>query len=121
MPSGLRVFFTMSADRVDVSQQSGSAVAVLMRDPEAPRKQAANSRRIDRLKDQVYREMLRLEANRPGSEMALALVLLRAAVQRGRSVAEDQEFQRWVNEVCSLGLKMIERSLNENRTCPHAE
>src|SRR6185437_14397830 len=72
----------------------------------------ASSRRINRLKDEVYREMLRLESNRPGAEMGLALALLRAVVQRDSS-SEDAQFPQWLIEVCPLGLKMIEASLNE--------
>lgn len=79
----------------------------------------ASARRTNRLKDEVYREMLRLESNRPGSEMGLALALLRAALQRD-SLADDMSFQQWLNEVCTLGLKMIEASLNERAHCASA-
>ncbi len=36
--------------------------------------------RGNRLKDEVYRQMFRLEESRPGAEMGLALALLRAWV-----------------------------------------
>ncbi len=64
--------------------------------------------------------MLRLESNCPGSEMGLALALLRAALQRD-SFCEDAQFQQWLTEVCTLGLKMIETSLKECASCVNAE
>jgi hypothetical protein len=86
----------------------------------APSPAAASSRRINRLKDEVYREMLLLESNRPGSEMGLALTLLRAVVRRD-SLPMDPQFQQWLSEVCSLGLKMIEASLDAGGSCASAE
>jgi hypothetical protein len=73
----------------------------------------ASLRRVNRLKDEVYREMLRLESNCPGAEMGLALALLRAALQRD-SFGEDVQFQQWLTGVCALGLKMIVDSLNSS-------
>lgn len=65
----------------------------------------------NRFKDEVYREMFLLESHRPGSEMGLALALLRAVVQD--SLGRQREFQRWVKAVCPIGLRMIEASLVE--------
>jgi hypothetical protein len=62
------------------------------------------------LKDEVYREMLLLESERPGSEMGLALALLRAVVQSGRA-PDPGEFGEWLRVVCPVGLKMIETAL----------
>jgi hypothetical protein len=47
------------------------------------------------------------------------LALLRAALQRD-SLSEDVQFQEWLTEVCTLGLKMIETSLNEGASCASA-
>jgi hypothetical protein len=68
------------------------------------------------LKDEVYREMLLLEVNRPGSEMGLALALLRAIVQSD-SFSEREDFDEWLKTVCPLGLQMIEVSLGEGAKC----
>jgi hypothetical protein len=67
---------------------------------------------MNRLKDEVYREMLLLEVNRPGAEMGLALALLRAVVQSG-TFSDQEDFGGWVRTVCPVGLHMIEVSLGE--------
>jgi hypothetical protein len=72
----------------------------------------SQSRRANHLKDEVYREMLRLEASRPGSEMALALALLRAIVQT-QALTEQAEYSDWLKAICPVGLRMIEISLGE--------
>jgi hypothetical protein len=71
---------------------------------------------MNRLKDEVYREMLLLEVNRPGSEMGLALALLRALVQFD-SFSDRQDFAGWLRTVCPLGLHMIETALGEGPKC----
>ncbi len=71
---------------------------------------------MNRLKDEVYREMLLLEVNRPGAEMALALALLRAVVESG-SFGDRPDYAEWLHLVCPAGLQMIEASLNEGSRC----
>ena len=73
-------------------------------------------RKMNHLKDDVYREMLLLEGNRPGAEMGLALALLRAVVQYD-SFLENEDFGGWLKTVCPLGLRMIEVSLGEGSKC----
>ena len=73
-------------------------------------------RKANRLKDEVYREMLLLESNRPGSEMGLALALLRAIVQ-SESLVHHEEFREWLKTVCPVGLDMIEASLSRGLKC----
>ena len=68
------------------------------------------------LKDEVYREMLLLEVNRPGSEMGLALALLRAVVQC-ESLSEQVEFRGWLKTICPVGVRMIEAALREGGGC----
>ena len=72
--------------------------------------------RMNRLKDDVYREMLLVETNRPGAEMGLALALLRAIAQ-SPTFADDSEFADWLKIVCPLGLRMIEEALGEPQKC----
>jgi hypothetical protein len=110
----------MAAERSSGAQRHARRSAVVPPDSAAPSPAAASSRRINRLKDEVYREMLLLESNRPGSEMGLALALLRAVVRRD-SLPMDPQFQQWLSEVCSLGLKMIEASLDAGGNCASAE
>jgi hypothetical protein len=71
---------------------------------------------MNHLKDEVYREMLLLEVNRPGSEMGLALALLRAIVQSD-FCSEYEDFGAWLKTVCPMGLRMIEASLGEGPKC----
>ena len=82
----------------------------------APISMVSQIRKMNRLKDEVYREMLLLEVNRPGSEMGLALALLRAIVQSD-SFSEHEDFGGWLKTVCPLGLRMIEVSLGEGSKC----
>ena len=71
---------------------------------------------VNRLKDEVYREMLLLEVNRPGAEMGLALALLRAVV-RSESLPDREQFGEWLKAVCPMGLRMIEVALEEGYRC----
>jgi hypothetical protein len=73
-------------------------------------------RKANHLKDEVYREMLLLEANRPGAEMGLGLALLRAIVQ-GESMSEQAEFREWLTTICPVGLRMVEVALGERCNC----
>ena len=66
--------------------------------------------RDERLKDEVYRQMYRLEAKRPGAELGLAVALLRAW-QATSSVMKGENQQEWLSKVSSIGLSLIEESL----------
>ena len=100
--------------------QTGKSLAASSSKANAVRSaHAANkfpARLVNRLKDEVYREMLLLEVNRPGAEMGLALALLRAVVEAGVPDGQE-EFQRWVRMICPVGLQMIETSLGEGAKC----
>ena len=82
----------------------------------APVSKVSQTRKMNRLKDEVYREMLLLEVNQPGAEMGLALALLRAVVQSGH-LNDQKEFGEWLRSVCPLGLHLIEASLDESSVC----
>jgi hypothetical protein len=73
-------------------------------------------RKSNRLQDEVYREMLFLEMERPGAEMGLALALLRAVVQSD-SLSHKGEFGQWLNAVCPVALHMIEGTLRQGCRC----
>jgi hypothetical protein len=66
--------------------------------------------RIEQLKDGVYRQMFRLEENRLGAEMDLALALLRAWLAAD-SEPESGEEREWLKKVSPICLQMIEESL----------
>ena len=63
--------------------------------------------RGERLKDEVYRQMFRLEAGRSGAELDLTIALLRAwlASDSGPEVSKSRE---WLKKICPLCLLMIE-------------
>ena len=82
----------------------------------APCSSDSQARRANRLKDEVYREMLLMEVHRPGAEMGLALALLRAIVQ-SESQAQQQEFRNWLKTICPVGLRMIEVALGKQCKC----
>jgi hypothetical protein len=68
-----------------------------------------NSRhnRSEHLKDEVYRQMFRLEARRPRAEMDLAIALLHAWVASGSDSRCGKERQ-WLTKICPICLTMIE-------------
>lgn len=79
------------------------------------RKSDAGLRRTNRLKDEVYRQMLLLEMKRPGAEMGLSLALLRAWVAAGGKSGSRRDW-RWLWDACPICLRMIEDSLNQGST-----
>jgi hypothetical protein len=103
--------------------RSGNRVQAMSTGSEGnpPRRIVARSRKSNRLQDAVYREMFLLESKRPGSEMGLALALLRAMVEC-EEMANREEIRAWLKTVCPHCLKMIEGALDEYArcaTCPH--
>ncbi|MGA9673539.1 MAG: hypothetical protein WBQ94_30390 [Terracidiphilus sp.] len=64
----------------------------------------------ERIKDEVYRQMFRLEESRPGAEMGLALALLRAWLAADSNPAGDEE-RDWLKQISSICLEMIEAAL----------
>jgi hypothetical protein len=66
--------------------------------------------RGERIKDEVYRQMFRLEENRPGAAMGLALALLRAWMAVD-SKPESGEERDWLKKVSPICLEMIEAAL----------
>lgn len=78
-----------------------------------------NSRpiRAERLKDEVYRQMFRLEECRPGAEMGLALALLRAWLAADFTPDRSKE-QEWLKKVSPICLQMIEHALQAGGAPP---
>jgi hypothetical protein len=81
---------------------------------------SANARRSlgERLKDEVYRQMFRLEESRPGAEMDLALVLLRAWLA-AESIPERRAEREWLKKISPICLQMIESALRANNAAVH--
>jgi cell division FtsZ-interacting protein ZapD len=80
-----------------------------------PRNAAVGSKKSSRnqgeqLKDEVYRQMFRLEESRPGAEMGLALALLHAWLAAD-SKSESGEERDWLKKVSPICLQMIETAL----------
>lgn len=76
-----------------------------------------NSRHIrsEYLKDEVYRQMFRLEAHRPGAEMDLSIALLRTWTALGAASKSSKERQ-WLEKICPICLVMIEAALQTRET-----
>jgi hypothetical protein len=73
------------------------------------------------LKDEVYRQMYRLEEGRSGAELGLALALLRAWVATN-STPEGAGNREWLSMVSPICLRMIEAALKKNApTLPYAQ
>jgi hypothetical protein len=66
----------------------------------------------NRLKDEVYRQMFRLEESRPGAEMGLALALLRAWTATDTE-SETGDEHDWLQKISPICLQMIENSLQK--------
>ena len=76
---------------------------------------------IARLKDEVYRQMYRLEEGSSGAELGLALALLRAWVATDCK-REDTGNREWLSKVSPICLQMIEAALKQNApTLPCAQ
>lgn len=73
-------------------------------------------RTADTLKDEVYRQMLRLEAGRPAAQVLLALALLHAWMTFDEQ-PPDSEPRQWLRTVCPVCLRMIEAADQANRGC----
>lgn len=84
--------------------------------PAARGRRVSQVQKLNHLKDEVYREMLLLEIERPGAEMGLALALLRAVVQSGPS-SDQGDFTDWLKSICPVGLRMIEVTLGKQCKC----
>ena len=69
----------------------------------------------ERLKDEVYRQMFRLEAGRPGAELALTIALLRGwlAADCEPEVSKSRE---WLKKICPVCLLMIEARQQTNNS-----
>ena len=61
----------------------------------------------ERLKDEVYRHMFRLEGNRPGADLDLAVALLRGWLDAD-SVRGRPAMREWLRKICPICLRMIE-------------
>jgi hypothetical protein len=61
------------------------------------------------LKDEVYRQMFRLEENRRGADMGLALALLRAWI--ATSTRPENADRDWLVRLSPICLQMIEAAL----------
>jgi hypothetical protein len=81
--------------------------------------QMRNKSKSVALKDEVYRQMFRLEESRPAAEVSLALALLRAWLSAS-SKAESGEERKWLKTISPICLSMIEAALpagNTSRPC----
>ena len=61
----------------------------------------------ERLKDEVYRQMFRLEAGRPGAELELAIALLRGWLAADCEPEVSKSRER-LKKICPICLLMIE-------------
>lgn len=71
-----------------------------------------------RIRDEVYRQMFRLETQRPGAEMDLAMALLRAwmALCSGPQSAREKP---WLKKISPICLQMMESALRADNAAVH--
>ena len=72
----------------------------------------------ERLKDEVYRQMYRLEESRPGADLDLAIALLRAWIASD-SEPEMPKSREWLKKICPICLLMIETAQQVGDTGRH--
>jgi hypothetical protein len=82
----------------------------------ATRSSISRQDRSDKLKDEVYRQMLRLEANRRGADLDLATALLRGWLD-SYSQSEASKLLEWLSKVSPLCLSMIEAKQHSYDVC----
>lgn len=85
-----------------------------MTQPHANR--AAASHQRNRLKDEVYRHMFRLEAQRPGAEMDLAIALLQAWMAPCSSAGCGRQ---WLRQICPVCLAMLQAARQAPPSTPY--
>jgi hypothetical protein len=74
--------------------------------------------RSGRIRDEVYRQMFRLEGRRPGAERDLAIALLRAWLV-AESLPEHRAEQEWLKKISPICLQMIESALSADNAAIH--
>lgn len=80
----------------------------------------ARNRTSEHIRDEVYQQMMRLEAGRPKAEIELALALLRAWMKLDGALAKNAQFQ-WLRKICPACIAMI-RALHPARSsCKRAD
>jgi hypothetical protein len=74
--------------------------------------------RSGRIRDEVYRQMFRLEAQRPGAERDLAIALLRAWMTLC-SKPQGAKEKPWLTKISPICLQMIESVLKAEHAAVH--
>lgn len=81
-----------------------------MPEPRVPKLHASvkriRNRTPEQLRDEVYRQMIRLEAGRPQADIQLALALLYAWMSLDAAHSKDEQFQ-WLRRICPVCIVMI--------------
>lgn len=70
-------------------------------------KKQISVRAMNRLKNEVYRQMLRVEAGRSAAQLPLALALLKAWMTLCDQPL-DSNTRRWLRSICPVCLTMME-------------
>jgi hypothetical protein len=87
----------------------------------ANKRRKASQFRGEHLKDEIYRQMFRLEAGRAGASIALAVALLRAWVAAD-SQREDCETRQWLLKISPICIEMIEPAIQHGGpACPSVQ
>ena len=92
----------------------------MTRETSAERNRPSRRNPGEDLKDEVYRQMFRLEENRRGADLALALALLRAWIAADDK-PRDVEDRDWLRKVSPICLQMIEAAARANASIACAQ
>jgi len=75
-----------------------------------------SARTANRLKDEVYRQMLRLEGGRPEAQVLLAVALLHAWIALEQQ-PPDCEPRQWLRKLSPVCLRLIEDACRSGCGC----
>jgi hypothetical protein len=79
----------------------------------------SSSKRTERLKDEVYRQMYRLEAGSPGADLSLAIALLRAwiASNSGAEIPQEREWLAKISPICLTMVESAQKVSDDEQRC----
>lgn len=73
-------------------------------------------KRCNALKDEVYRQMFRVEEGRSGADKELAIALLRAWMILDVGPRSNTS-RKWLRSICPICMELIQSSGSLNRSC----
>ena len=95
-------------------------IEMTMRSRNAATGANGNTTLCDELKDEVYRQMFRVEEGRSDADKELAIALLRAwmVLEVG---PRSNTSRKWIRSICPICVELIQSAGNSSRACKGRE